>query len=94
VQAAYRLNPITQLHWCQFGDDWVLFEALSGHTHQMDTFTAVTLMTLGAMSVKLPELVSQISEELEVPVNPELSNLLSGILERLAAAGLIESSVS
>jgi len=94
VQAVHRLNPLMQLHWCQFGDDWVLFEALSGHTHQMDTLTAVTLMTLGRTSVQLPELVSQIAEELELPVNPELSNALSGILERLAAAGLIESAVS
>ena len=94
MQAVYRLNPITQLHWWQFGEDWVLFEAVSGHTHQMDTLTAVTLMTLGRTSVQLPELVSQIAEELELPVNPELSNALSGILERLAAAGLIESAVS
>ena len=34
-QAVYRLNPMVQLHWRQFGDDWVLFEALSGQTHQM-----------------------------------------------------------
>ena len=94
AQAGYRLNPLLQLHWRSFGDEWVLFEALSGHTHQMDTLTAVTLMMFAQTSVQLPELVSQLAAELELPVNQGLSDALSGILERLAAAGLIESAVS
>lgn len=94
ARAGHRLNPLLQLHWRPFGDEWVLFEALSGHTHQMDTLTAATLMMIGTHSLQLPELVSQLAAELELPVNQELSNALGGILERLAAAGLIESDVS
>ncbi len=41
---AYRLNPRVQLHWRQFGNDWILFEALSGQTHQMSRVTAAVLM--------------------------------------------------
>lgn len=93
-QAGYRLNPLLQLHWRPFGDEWVLFEALSGHTHQMDTLTAATLMMFGTHSVQLPELVSQLAEELELPADPELSTAVSSVLERLAVAGLIESAVS
>ena len=94
ARAGYRLNPLLQLHWRQFADEWVLFEALSGHTHQMDTLTAVTLMMFGTHSVQLPELVSQLAAELELPVNQALSNAVRGILERLAAAGRIEPVVS
>ena len=60
----------------------------------MDTLTAATLMMCGTHSVQLPELVSQLAAELALPVNQALSDALSGILERLAAAGLIESVVS
>lgn len=38
-----RLNPLVELHWRQFGDDWVLFEATSGLTHQMDAVTSAVL---------------------------------------------------
>lgn len=41
---AYRLNPRVQLHWRQFGNDWILFEALSGQMHQMSRVTAAVLM--------------------------------------------------
>jgi PqqD family protein of HPr-rel-A system len=94
AQSGHRINSLLQLHWRPFGDEWVLFEAVSGHTHQMDTLTAVTLMMFAQTSVQLPELVSQVAAELELPVNQALSDTLSGILERLAAAGLIESVVS
>lgn len=44
ARPVYRLNPRVQLHWRQFGDDWVLFEALSGQTHQMSGLTVAVLM--------------------------------------------------
>ena len=91
---AWHLNALTSLHWRRWGDEWALFDVGSGQTHQMDTLTAATLMMFGTHSVQLPELVSQLAAELELPVNQALSNAVRGILERLAAAGLIEPVVS
>lgn len=59
----------------------------------MDTLTAVTLMMVEASPVDSSELVSRVAEELLIPGNQELSDVLNGILDRLATAGLIESAV-
>lgn len=59
----------------------------------MDTLTAVTLMTLESTASTLPELLSQIADELLIPSDNQLSDAVGGILEQLAATGLIESTL-
>lgn len=69
-----------------------MFDVGSGQTHQMDTLTAVTLMTIEESPVHFPELVSRVAEELLIPGDQDLSGVLHGVLERLLAAGLIEAA--
>ncbi|WP_114971795.1 HPr-rel-A system PqqD family peptide chaperone [Rhodoferax ferrireducens] len=88
----WHLNALASLHWRCWNDEWAVFDVGSGQTHQMDTLTAVTLMMVEATSLSLSELVSWVAEEMLIPCDQELSHALSGILERLAAAGLIESA--
>lgn len=71
-----------------------MFDVGSGQTHQMDTLTAVTLMMVVSTPVYLPELVSRVAEELLIPVDQDMSAALSGVLERLVAAGLIQTAIS
>lgn len=42
------LNPQIQLRWRQMGDEWLVFEVLSGQTHQIDSATAAMLMVFEA----------------------------------------------
>lgn len=91
---AWHLNALVTLHWRCWDNEWAVFDVGSGQTHQMDTLTAVTLMIVEASPVDLHELVSRVADELLVPGQTELSSALSGILERLVAAGLIESTLS
>ncbi len=88
----WHLNALTALHWRHWDDEWVVFDAGSGQTHQMDTLTAVTLMVIEATPMPLADLVSQIAQELQLPNERELDLVLSGIVQRLASAGLIESA--
>lgn len=90
---AWHLNSLASLHWRCWNDEWAVFNVGSGQTHQMDTLTAVTLMMVEASPVDSSELVSRVAEELLIPGNQELSDVLNGILDRLATAGLIESAV-
>ena len=71
----------------------MVFDVGSGQTHQMDTLTAATLLTLEASAGDIDQLVSRIANELTVPDGRELSNAVQGVLERLAATGLIESTL-
>lgn len=86
------LNGLTSLHWRCWDEEWAVFDVGSGQTHQMDTLTAVVLMTIEASSLDTSELMSRLAEELLIPHNQELLDTLNGILERLATAGLIESA--
>ena len=86
------LNPLVSLHWRCWDNEWLVFDVGSGLTHQLDTLTAVTLLTIEAGSIELSPLVQKISDELQLPVGNELSNALSPIIERLIAVGLIEST--
>ena len=70
-----------------------MFDVGSGQTHQMDTLTAATLLTVEASAGDIDQLVSQIANELTVPDGHELSNAVRGVLEQLAATGLIESTL-
>ena len=91
---AWHLNVLASLHWRCWNNEWAVFDVGSGQTHQMDTLTAVTLMMLEASPVHLPELVSRVAEELLIPCDQELSTALSGALQGLVAAGLIETAIS
>lgn len=70
-----------------------MFDVGSGQTHQMDTLTAATLLTIEACAGDIDHLVSRIANELTVPNDYELSNAVRGVLERLAATGLVESTL-
>jgi PqqD family protein of HPr-rel-A system len=88
---AWQLNALASLHWRCWDTEWVVFDAASGQTHQMDGLTALTLMSIEGSPLAQAELQSRVSDEMQLPNNPELSNALNEILERLAAVGLIES---
>lgn len=90
---AWHLNPLTSLHWRFWDDEWAVFDVGSGQTHQMDTLTAVVLMTVEVSSVDTSELMSRLVTDLLIPNNQEFSDTLNGILERLVTAGLIESAL-
>ncbi|WP_286138063.1 HPr-rel-A system PqqD family peptide chaperone [Polaromonas sp. C04] len=93
MSVVWCLNELASLHWRCWGDEWVVFDVGSGQTHQMDTLTAATLLTLEASAGDIDQLVSRIANELTVPDDRELSNAVQGVLERLAATGLIESTL-
>lgn len=58
----------------------------------MDTLTAVALMMIEVKPANIPDLALRVSEELTIHSNQELFDILAGILEGLAVAGLIEST--
>jgi len=60
----------------------------------MDTLAAVTLMMFEAGAMDFSTLASQVAKELLLPDNAEMAAALTGTLERLVTAGLIESTAS
>jgi len=90
LELVWALNPLSSFRWRRWDDDWVVFDAGSGSTHQVDALTAVTLMCLECGPSDLSNLEEQIAEELELPRGEKLSRVLRGVIERVHALGLIE----
>ena len=90
VGSTWALNPLSSLRWRRWDDDWVVFDAGSGSTHQMDALAAVTLMCLEAGPSDLAALGEQVAAELDLSTGEELSKALQGVVERLHLLGLIE----
>ena len=86
----WQLNKLTSLHWLQWEGEWAVFDEGAGQTHQMNTLTAATLMTLESGPVSLSQLATEVAAELAIPIGEELDYALSGILKNLETAGLIE----
>lgn len=87
----WQFNALVALHWREWDGEWVAFDVGSGQTHQMDTLTATALMLLEAAAASMAELAIQTAEVLSIPNDLALSTALSGVLDGLCAAGLIES---
>lgn len=86
----HQLNPLVQLHWRQFDDDWVLFEALSGQTHQMAGVTAAVLMCYEtASSLSSAALLAALARDFDIVVEARQADPLLAVVDQLAAIGLI-----
>lgn len=90
-QAAFKLNPLIQLHWRQFDGDWVVFEVLSGQTHQIDKVTAAVLMSFEAgKALSFTELLVVLAREFKIIVDDAGAAPIVSVLDRLSALGLIQ----
>jgi len=89
----WQINALVTLHWRDWNGEWVAFDVGSGQTHQMDTLTATVLMLLETTPASQFELAMLTADALAVPSDHAFSTALSGILDGLRAAGLIEPLV-
>jgi len=87
----WQINALVALHWRDWNGEWVAFDVGSGQTHQMDTLTATILMLLETAPASQFELAMLTADALSIPNDLTFSTTLSGILDGLRAAGLIES---
>jgi hypothetical protein len=59
------INPAVRLHWRLLDADWVVLDAQSGMTHQLDGFRAAVLMAFEAGDpLDLPGLQRQVQSDL------------------------------
>ena len=86
----FRLNPLAALSWRSFGDEWVVFDAASGQTHQMDPLHAAVLTTFEQSPLTLPGLLERLLADFEVQAHADLLGSLRDIADRFTSLGLIE----
>lgn len=66
--SAWRLNPAVALHWRLLDDQWLVFDAASGGTHQLEPLHAAALMAFETgQAMDLPALLAQVQTDLDLP---------------------------
>jgi PqqD family protein of HPr-rel-A system len=85
-----RLNPLSELSWRCFDDEWAVFDAGSGQTHQLDAVRAAVLTTIESSPVAAQELRARLQAEFGFSANAELSNSIDAMLQEFIAIGLVE----
>ncbi|MFZ2295022.1 MAG: HPr-rel-A system PqqD family peptide chaperone [Polaromonas sp.] len=89
-QPLHQLNPLIQLYWRQFDEYWVLFEALSGQTHQMSSVTAAVLMCYEASPPRsTAALLAALVSDFGIAVDVTQAAQVLAVVDQLAALGLI-----
>lgn len=90
VRSTHQLNPLVQLHWRQFDDSWVLFEVLSGQTHQMTGTAAAILMCYETVStLSTAELLAALARDFNIVIDTTQAAPVLAVVDQLAALGLI-----
>jgi PqqD family protein of HPr-rel-A system len=87
---AWQLSALVSLHWRCWDDEFVVFDAGSGQTHQLSPITAASLMMLELASADINELTSRVSDELTLANDDQLSSIVNEAVHGLQVAGLIE----
>lgn len=86
----WQLSALVSLHWRCWDDEFVVFDAGSGQTHQLDALTASTLMMLELAASSLDELTTRVADELDIAADEQLLNVVNEAVRGLRIAGLIE----
>jgi PqqD family protein of HPr-rel-A system len=87
----WRLDRRAELHWRHFDGEWVVFEAGSGDTHQLDPLAAAVLMCLESEAQDINELAEIIASELGMPLSADLTARMGQLIEQFTTLGLVEA---
>jgi hypothetical protein len=87
----WRLNPVIELHWRDWGAESVVIECRSGDTLLFDPLSAATMAAIESGTTDFDELGRQMAGDLGLPADdPTLNDALRSVLERVFRLGWIE----
>jgi PqqD family protein of HPr-rel-A system len=90
LTGAFRLNPVAQLHWVGWDDEYVVFEESSGQTHQLDAFRAFVLNSALEGEIQVSDLLADMVSAMTVQSPEAATQLLHSVIEEFETVGLLE----
>jgi hypothetical protein len=90
ADAVWCRTSASTIHWRCIDGDWVIYEAGSGTTAQLDHWCAALLGLIEEHTRAESELLAILATELEQPVDDSLMNTMNAALRHLKSLGLIE----
>lgn len=80
------------LHWEQWGEQYALYDALSGETHLLPAFSARLLQLLSVNPRSVDELAAELCADSDETCDQAFLEHVSQLLEQLQVAGLTEKT--
>jgi PqqD family protein of HPr-rel-A system len=90
LEGVFCVRQAAALHWRDWGDDSVVYDAYSGQTHQFSPLAAAVMACFEQHACSLDDLAVAIAGDLGVPVDNELRSALRPIVEEFHRLGWIE----
>jgi PqqD family protein of HPr-rel-A system len=88
---AFGLRATNGLSWASWGDEHVVFDEVSGQTHQLDTLHALVLHLIEEKNQSLESLRDEILAATAMTDAHEVTARVPSICNELVLCGLIEA---
>jgi len=88
----WRILEEGALHWEKWGEQYALYDALSGETHLLPEFSARLLQLLTITPLGVDGLAKSLCEDSDEVCDPEFIGHVAQLLVQLQAAGLTEKA--
>jgi PqqD family protein of HPr-rel-A system len=86
----WRTNPLIELHWRDWGEDSVVFEARSGQLFQFDPLAAALMACFEVGPRALGGVVAELSHDLGVDPEHEVGDTVLALVEEFRRLGWLE----
>ena len=90
AEVTWRVVPVLSLHWREWGGDSVVYDGLSGQTHQFSPLAAAAIAWLEARPYSTAQLTSAIAGDLDLPLSADLQQAVADALEQFRELDWIE----
>lgn len=92
-ETGWKILEEDVLHWERWGEQYALYDALSGETHLLPEFSARVLQQLSVAPCKADAVARALCEGTDESCDPEFVAHVSQLLVQLQAAGLTEQAL-
>lgn len=88
---ALQLNPVVDLHWRVWDNEWVAYEGTSGATTVVDVFESALLACFEEGPQTLTQLVEALAGDLQQAPDEPLAEHVQGVVEQFLARGWLKA---
>jgi PqqD family protein of HPr-rel-A system len=94
VDAAWRLNPLIELHWRDWGDDSVVLEARSGQLFQFDPLRAAMMACFEEGPRLVAEVADALAADLGSTADDEFRETVANAVQEFHRLGWLEPIIA
>lgn len=90
VVTQYDVIKSTKIRSIQWGNDYVIYDQLSGDTHLLDNISGELIVALSLHAMSGIALLKKLDKLLEVATKVEMENYLFDFIDKFQKLGLLE----